>query len=182
MNFDEMRDNELQSMKKAATVGLTVAGVGTTALAGRGVYVAGKTLANTDPEVLQSQIQSYMNTPQAKNLMKYVDTGIRAYSDVNAYVASTYIDQTLNRFEQKGTIDRVGDTVAKAADKATKPAMANIAANINTNISAIDISPAVDAVSKRLDEYSSNGNYGKLSLAKHNAARMAEEYKRRQGR
>lgn len=117
MNFDEMRDNENVAMKKAATAGLAVAGIGTIALSGRGVYK----LANTDPNELQSTMQKWVNSPEGKRLIEYADSGIRAYADVNAFVAGTYVDQTLSRLNERGTINRVSETVSNATKGTTKP-------------------------------------------------------------
>ena len=129
MDIEQIVLIENEAKQKALNVAGAVTGVASVTglaaaaprLAVRGLTTASNFLANVNPESTIESCYAMMDTPTGKKAMEFVDTGVRTYADVKAYIMSTAIDQAVKRMNENGTLDMVSNSLADAASKtATK--------------------------------------------------------------
>lgn len=71
-----------------------------------------------DPTMPMQKLEAWANSEKGAKAMNYVDSTIRAYSDVRAYVLGTMIDQSMVRLNNMGVPQTVGQTAGKALNEA----------------------------------------------------------------
>lgn len=126
MNIEEIVSIENEAKQKALNVAGVVSGVaGATGVAAvaprlavRGLTSASNFLSNIDPNQTMESLYAMADTPTGKKAMEFVDTGVRTYADVRAYVMATAIDQAVKRMREDGTLDMLTDELGKASSKA----------------------------------------------------------------
>jgi hypothetical protein len=135
--IDNMNIQDIVSIEneKKDKIVKTIGGISSVAaMAGLGVTVPTmglKFINSLDPQAtVESAYKLVENSTIGKKAMETIDTGIRTYSDMRAYVLSTMIDQMLYRMDQNGTLDQVSgvmaDAVAKNSQNATDIAIDNM--------------------------------------------------------
>jgi len=125
MNIEQIVGIENEAKQKALNIAGTVAGVAgvsglaaaAPALAMRGMSTAANFLSNINPNATIESCYAMVETPAGKKAMQFVDTGIRTYADVKAYVLSTMVDQSVKRMRSNGTLDTVSNALADATSK-----------------------------------------------------------------
>lgn len=138
MNIDQIINEENKNRDKVMKVAGAVAGTAATAalgvtlptVIGKGIASASTFLATFDPSATMESVYSLANTPQGMRAMNYVDSGIRAYSDVRAYTLSIAADQTIKRMQKNGTIDQVSGILGEAARKSSASTINNVSAEL----------------------------------------------------
>ena len=142
MNIEQIVGIENEAKQKALSVAGTVAGVaGATglgvaapALAVRGMATAANFLSNINPNATVESAYAMANTPTGKKAMQFVDTGIRTYADVKAYVVSTAVDQSVKRMRQNGTLDTVSNALADATSKSAANTTAAVGNSVGNEL------------------------------------------------
>ena len=73
-----------------------------------------------DADTPMRAVNAVYNTKFGHQCMNLVDTGIRSYADVHAYVMGTAIDQSINRMNSMGIPEKIGKSIGDAGNAAAK--------------------------------------------------------------
>lgn len=139
MEIDDIVNIENEARQRVLNIVGTATGLATATGLGiaaphyvaKGLASAGNFISSIDPERTVESIQRLAETEQGTKAMKFVDTGIRSYADVRAYVISTAADQAINRMEQNGTFDKIANAAGQASGQITKDAGNAVTLEVN---------------------------------------------------
>lgn len=139
MNIEQIVSIENEATQKALNVAGAVTGIASVTglaaaaprLAVRGLTTASNFLSNIDPNQTMESCYAMMDSPSGRKAMEFVDTGVRAYADVRAYILSTAIDQSLKRMQEAGTLDMVSEALSDASAKTASKIATSSVSNAN---------------------------------------------------